>query len=69
MDDIGSLVTMLADVGGTVIVTAMLYVVWQRLGNVTDKLIEILWDVRLRETESQTPALIDSKSKETETSN
>lgn len=32
----------LADLGGTVIVTAMLYLVWQRLNTVTDRLLDLL---------------------------
>jgi len=32
----------IADLGGTVIVTVMLYLVWQRLNTVTDRLVEIL---------------------------
>lgn len=31
----------LVDLGGTAILTGMLYLVWQRLNTVTDRLIEI----------------------------
>lgn len=31
----------IVDLGGTAILTAMLYLVWQRLNTVTDRLIEI----------------------------
>lgn len=44
--DIVDTLTRLFDVGGVVVVTAMLYVVWRRLADVTDKLIEILWELR-----------------------
>jgi len=38
----------LFDVGGVVVVTAMLWIVWRRLNDVTDKLIEILEELRLQ---------------------
>lgn len=43
MDD-ATMITIktIADLGGTVIVTVMLYLVWQRLNTVTDRLVEIL---------------------------
>lgn len=36
----------LFDVGGVVVVTAMLWVVWRRLNDVTDRLIDILGEIR-----------------------
>jgi len=56
----------LFDVGGVVVVTVMLWVVWKRLGDTTDKLIEILWELRLRETESLGSAHNSGKPKENE---
>lgn len=37
----------LFDVGGVVVVTVMLWVVWQRMNAVTDQLIDILQELRL----------------------
>jgi HAMP domain-containing protein len=37
----------LFDVGGVVVVTVMLWVVWRRMNDVTDKLIDILTELRL----------------------
>lgn len=45
--DVSALKT-LFDLGGVVVVTAMLWVVWQRLNDVTDKLIDILAELRLQ---------------------
>lgn len=36
----------LFDVGGVVVVTAMLWVVWRRLNDVTDRLIDIITELR-----------------------
>jgi len=36
----------LFEVGGVVVVTAMLYLVWQRLNTLTDKLIDILSEIQ-----------------------
>lgn len=36
----------LFDVGGVVVVTAMLWVVWRRLNEVTDRLIDIITELR-----------------------
>lgn len=38
----------LFDLGGVVVVTAMLYLVWQRLNAVTDSLIDILKELRVQ---------------------
>lgn len=43
--DIVETLARLFDVGGVVVVTAMLYVVWTRLGKVTDQLIAILQEL------------------------
>lgn len=36
----------LFDLGGTVVVTVMLWIVWRRLNDVTDRLIDILAELR-----------------------
>ena len=36
----------LFDLGGTVVVTAMLWIVWRRPNDVTDRLIDILSELR-----------------------
>lgn len=36
----------LADLGGTVILTVMLYLLWVRLNTVTDRIIDILQTMR-----------------------
>lgn len=38
----------LFDVGGVVVVTVMLWIVWRRLNDVTDQLIDILAELRLQ---------------------
>ena len=38
----------LFDTGGVVVVTAMLWVVWQRLNKVTDRIIDIELELRLK---------------------
>lgn len=38
----------LFDVGGVVVVTAMLWIVWRRLNDVTDRLIDITQELRLQ---------------------
>lgn len=38
----------LFDLGGVVVVTAMLWVVWKRLNDVTDQLIDILHELRVQ---------------------
>lgn len=38
----------LFDVGGVVVVTVMLGLVWKRLNDVTDKLIDILTELRVQ---------------------
>lgn len=53
MEDISAIVGMLADVGGTVIVTAMLWVVWKRLSELTDRFIDILGELRLQSLEAR----------------
>lgn len=45
----------LFDVGGVVVVTAMLWVVWKRLNAVTDSLIDILTELRLQGLSSSVP--------------
>jgi len=42
----------LFDTGGVVVVTAMLWVVWQRLNKVTDRIIDIELELRLKELSS-----------------
>ena len=39
----------LFDLGGVVVVTVMLYLVWRRLNEVTDKLFDIVQELRLME--------------------
>jgi hypothetical protein len=36
------------DLGGVVVVTAMLWIVWRRLNDVTDQLINILGELRVQ---------------------
>lgn len=38
----------LFDLGGVVVVTAMLWIVWRRLNDVTDQLIDILGELRVQ---------------------
>jgi len=38
----------LFDLGGVVVVTAMLWIVWRRLNDVTDQLIDILHELRIQ---------------------
>jgi len=45
----------LFDVGGVVVVTAMLWIVWRRLNDVTDNLIDILTELRLQGLASSRP--------------
>jgi hypothetical protein len=42
----------LFDVGGVVVVTVMLWIVWRRMNDVTDKLIDILTELRLQSLSS-----------------
>jgi len=42
----------LFDVGSAVVVTVMLWIVWRRLNDVTDKLIDILTELRLQSLSS-----------------
>lgn len=42
----------LFDTGGVVVVTAMLWVVWQRLNKVTDRIIDIELELRLKDLSS-----------------
>jgi len=46
----------LFDVGGVVVVTAMLWIVWRRLNDVTDNLIDILTELRLQGLASSRPS-------------
>jgi hypothetical protein len=46
----------LFDVGGVVVVTVMLWIVWRRMNDVTDKLIDILTELRLQGLSSSRPA-------------
>jgi len=45
----------LFDLGGVVVVTVMLYLVWQRLNAVTDSLIDILKELRVQGLASTPP--------------
>jgi len=45
----------LFDVGGVVVVTVMLWIVWRRMNDVTDKLIDILTELRLQGLSSSRP--------------
>lgn len=45
----------LFDTGGVVVVTAMLWVVWQRLNKVTDRIIDIELELRLKELNPPPP--------------
>lgn len=45
----------LFDTGGVVVVTAMLWVVWQRLNKVTDRIIDIELELRLKGLNSAPP--------------
>jgi len=38
----------LFDLGGVVVVTVMLWIVWRRLNDVTDQLIDILHELRVQ---------------------
>ena len=38
----------LFDLGGVIVVTAMLWIVWRRLNDVTDQLISILGELRVQ---------------------
>lgn len=44
----------IADLGGTVIVTVMLWFVWRRLTELTDRLIDILARLAIPEDEGDT---------------
>jgi HAMP domain-containing protein len=46
----------LFDVGGVVVVTVMLWIVWRRLNDVTDNLIDILSELRLQGLSSTRPS-------------
>lgn len=46
MDDLLKVIGVLTDLGGTAIVTVMLYVVWLRLTELTDRFIDILAEIR-----------------------
>lgn len=46
----------LFDVGGVVVVTFMLWIVWRRLNEVTDQLIDILAELRLQGLTSSSAA-------------
>ena len=48
MDDMVGTLTALFDVGGVVVVTFMLWVVWRRLTELTDRFIDILEELRLQ---------------------
>lgn len=54
-NDIVSTLKALFDTGGVVVVTAMLWVVWQRLNKVTDRIIDIELELRLKELNSAPP--------------
>lgn len=47
-DDAITAIAKLFDLGGVVVVTAMLWLVWRRLTELTDRLIEILVELRLQ---------------------
>lgn len=51
----------LFDLGGVVVVTAMLWIVWRRLNDVTDRLIDIATEIR-----AQTIVMRSSAPKETQ---
>lgn len=51
----------LFDVGGVVVVTAMLWIVWRRLNDVTDSLIDILTELRLQGLSSSAPGTDKTK--------
>lgn len=46
----------LFDVGGVVVVTLMLWLVWKRLNDVTDQLIDIITEIRLQGVISSAPS-------------
>jgi len=50
----------LFDVGGVVVVTVMLWLVWQRLNLLTDKLIDILAEMREEALIRRLPGTDDS---------
>lgn len=52
----------LFDVGGVVVVTAMLWVVWRRLNDVTDRLIDIITELREANLVAQSRNVNDSQS-------
>jgi hypothetical protein len=45
----------LFDVGGVVVVTVMLWIVWRRMNEITDQLIDILTELRLQGLSSSGP--------------
>jgi hypothetical protein len=53
MDELLPTIQTLADLGGTVIVTVMLWVVWKRLTDLTDRFIDILGELRLQRIDNQ----------------
>ena len=55
----------LFDLGGVVVVTVMLWITWKRLNDITDRLIDILAELRLQSLISSAPG----KAEDNEASN
>lgn len=54
----------LFDVGGVVVVTFMLWIVWRRLNEVTDRIIDILDELRLQRVTGELRATTKSHDKD-----
>jgi len=64
MEEIAGIVQFAADLGGTVIVTVMLWVVWKRLTDLTDRFIDILGELRLQNMNLAPPGTGDNPHKD-----
>jgi len=51
----------LFDLGGVVVVTAMLWIVWRRLNDVTDRLIDIYGELKVQSVELRRARLNESQ--------
>lgn len=49
----------LFDLGGVVVVTVMLWIVWRRLNDVTDRLIELVVELKAARIATQTQANVN----------
>lgn len=64
MEEIAGIVELAADLGGTVIVTVMLWVVWKRLTDLTDRFIDILGELRLQNLNMAPPEADNNQHKD-----